>query len=150
MNKKDLKAFFRYDGNGRVVPGSLILQRNKPKVGNWQQTNAYECCDPSCLPLIYGEDYIIEDIQPYAPGQAVIIVLVNPEANFSVQGALYDCDGKLIAVSNVLDTLFPGENFWIVPESELFSSCSIKFRRICFNGNAHSDWSEPQIGRAHV
>jgi hypothetical protein len=45
-NKKDLKAFVRYDGTGRVIAGSLILQRFKPKDGNWQQTQAYECCDP--------------------------------------------------------------------------------------------------------
>jgi hypothetical protein len=45
-NKKDLKAYVRYDGSGRVIPGSLILQRSKPKVGNWEQIQAYECCDP--------------------------------------------------------------------------------------------------------
>jgi hypothetical protein len=45
-NKKDLKAFVRFDGSGRVVAGSLILRRKKPKVGNWVQIQAYECCDP--------------------------------------------------------------------------------------------------------
>lgn len=44
-NKKDLKAFVRYDGTGRVIPGSLILQRFKPKVGNWNEIDAYECCN---------------------------------------------------------------------------------------------------------
>jgi hypothetical protein len=42
-NKRDLKAYVRYDGSGRVVPGSLILRRTKPKVGNWQQVQGYEC-----------------------------------------------------------------------------------------------------------
>lgn len=45
-NKKDLKAFVRFDGSGRIVPGSLILRRKKPKVGNWVEISAYECCDP--------------------------------------------------------------------------------------------------------
>ena len=45
-NKKDLKAFVRFDGSGRIVAGSLILRRKKPKVGNWVQIQAYECCDP--------------------------------------------------------------------------------------------------------
>lgn len=45
-NRKDLKAYVRYDGNGRVVPGSLILRRQKPKVGKWVEIPAYECCDP--------------------------------------------------------------------------------------------------------
>ena len=46
-NRKDLKAFVRYDGSGRVIPGSLILQRSKPKVGDWKQIDAYECCNPT-------------------------------------------------------------------------------------------------------
>ena len=48
-NKKDLRHFIRYDGNGRVIPGGNILQRTKPKVGRWTETSAYECCDP-CIP----------------------------------------------------------------------------------------------------
>lgn len=46
-NRKDLKAFVRYDGSGRVIPGSLILQRSKPKVGDWKQIDANECCNPT-------------------------------------------------------------------------------------------------------
>lgn len=46
-NKRDLKAFIRYDGTGRAIAGSLILQRKKPKVGNWVEIAAYECCNPT-------------------------------------------------------------------------------------------------------
>lgn len=46
-NKRDLKAYVRYDGNGRLIAGSLILSRVKPKVGNWQEADAYECCNPT-------------------------------------------------------------------------------------------------------
>lgn len=46
-SKKDLKGFVRYDGSGRIVAGSLILRRNKPKVGKWQEILAYECCNPT-------------------------------------------------------------------------------------------------------
>ncbi len=49
-NNNKLKAYVRYDGTGRVVAGSLILQRFKPKVGNWQEIDANECCNPSPLP----------------------------------------------------------------------------------------------------
>lgn len=45
-NRKDLKAYVRFDGTGRVVPSSLILRRKKPKVGKWVEIPAYECCDP--------------------------------------------------------------------------------------------------------
>jgi len=42
-----LKAYVRYDGTGRVIAGSLILQRFKPKVGNWVEIDANECCNPT-------------------------------------------------------------------------------------------------------
>jgi hypothetical protein len=43
--KSKLKAFVRFDGSGRVISSSLILQRNMPKVGNWKEIEAYECCN---------------------------------------------------------------------------------------------------------
>ena len=46
-SRKDLKAYVRFDGSGRIVPGSLILRRNMPKVGNWKEITAYECCNPT-------------------------------------------------------------------------------------------------------
>jgi hypothetical protein len=42
----NLKAWIRYDGTGRMVPGSLILQRNKPKNGVWQEVDTDICCPP--------------------------------------------------------------------------------------------------------
>ncbi len=44
-NKRELKAYVRYDGSGRVVAGSLILRKSKPKVGKWVEVPAYECCN---------------------------------------------------------------------------------------------------------
>ena len=44
INNRPLKAFVRYDGSGRIVAGSLILRKNKPKVGKWKEIQAYECC----------------------------------------------------------------------------------------------------------
>jgi hypothetical protein len=44
-NQRDLKAFVRFDGSGRVVAGSLVLRKNKPKVGRWKEIQAYECCN---------------------------------------------------------------------------------------------------------
>ena len=44
-NRKDLKAYVRFDGTGRIIAGSLILQRFKPKVGNWKEIDANECCN---------------------------------------------------------------------------------------------------------
>jgi len=41
-----LKAYVQYDGSGRVVPGGPIFRSSKPKVGNWKEINANQCCNP--------------------------------------------------------------------------------------------------------
>lgn len=48
-NKRDLKAYVRFDGTGRIVPGSLVLRRSKPKNGTWKEITAYECCNTPTL-----------------------------------------------------------------------------------------------------
>lgn len=53
-NKRDLKAFVRFDGTGRIVPSSLILRKRKPKVGKWVEIPAYECCNFEPIPLSYS------------------------------------------------------------------------------------------------
>jgi len=36
----------RYDGRGRIIPGSNILKKGqKPQEGRWQKKDAYECCN---------------------------------------------------------------------------------------------------------
>jgi hypothetical protein len=45
MDKRILKAYERYDYNGRVVPGSLVLRDRKPKNGKWKEVTGYECCN---------------------------------------------------------------------------------------------------------
>lgn len=40
-----LKAFVRYDGTNRIVPGGPILQRFKPKNGVWEEIGTNDCCD---------------------------------------------------------------------------------------------------------
>lgn len=46
-NRKDFKTYYRYDGNGRIIPGSNILKKGyAPEEGKWKQADAYECCLP--------------------------------------------------------------------------------------------------------
>ena len=52
-NNNKLKAFVRFDGSGRIVPSSLIVQAFKPKVGNYKEIDAKECCNPSPTVLTY-------------------------------------------------------------------------------------------------
>jgi hypothetical protein len=45
--KKDLKSFVRVDASGRVVAGSLVLRRAKPKNGKWKEIQTYPGSDPT-------------------------------------------------------------------------------------------------------
>ena len=51
-NQRNLKAFVRFDGSGRVVAGSLILRKQKPKVGNFQEIQGYQCCNVGEIPIV--------------------------------------------------------------------------------------------------
>jgi len=39
------RQFVRLDQSGRVIAGSNIKRKNKPKVGNWMEIPAAACCD---------------------------------------------------------------------------------------------------------
>lgn len=58
-NKKDLRAYVRFDGTGRVIPSSVILARFKPKVGNWKEIKTYQCCGP-----VVGDFLLLESSTP--------------------------------------------------------------------------------------
>lgn len=47
MANKDIrkKAFVRLDANNRVIQGSLVLRKQKPKIGKWLQITSDVCCD---------------------------------------------------------------------------------------------------------
>ena len=40
-----MKSFIRLDYQGRRIPSSLILRKNKPKVGKWVEVDTFECCN---------------------------------------------------------------------------------------------------------
>ena len=61
-NKRDLKAYARFDGTGRIVPGSLVLRRAKPKVGKWQEIQGYQCCNDVTLTYDIGEGTTLNDV----------------------------------------------------------------------------------------
>jgi hypothetical protein len=62
-NKRDLKAYSRFDGTGRIVPGSTVLRRNKPKNGNWKEVQAYECCDGGECPQRVYDPFVTFELQ---------------------------------------------------------------------------------------
>ena len=41
---KRLRAFVRIDGQGFVIPGSLIFRTRTPVTGRWLEIQADQCC----------------------------------------------------------------------------------------------------------
>lgn len=54
-NNRNLRAFVRFDGSGRVIPGSVVLRKQKPKVGRWQEIVSYECCDDVTISFVLAD-----------------------------------------------------------------------------------------------
>ena len=65
-NNNKLKAYVRFDGSGRVVSSSLIVQAFKPKVGNWKEIDAKECCNytttttTTAVPLVNSTNTFVQ------------------------------------------------------------------------------------------
>jgi hypothetical protein len=97
INKRDLKAYVRYDGSGRVVAGSLVLRRSIPKVGKWQEIQGYECCNQD-------QQTIIVDIQSIFPITNVDFVLATAQM-ITPNGNLYFYTGQNAADQYELATV---------------------------------------------
>lgn len=127
-----LKAYVRYDGSGRVIAGSLILQRFKPKVGNWQEIGSKECCDPYCLPPVYGEDFIINDVIESEAGITVEIE-TNPFTNPALEVAAISCEseppGRILPIN--IEVVAGNFYSYFIPTDILEITCAIGFRRVC-------------------
>jgi hypothetical protein len=98
-NQRDLKAFVRYDGSGRVVAGSLILRRQKPKVGNWQQIQGYECCNGATLTTTVATTITNFQVQLFCGG-SLTETLISGQNSSSVA----DLVTKLNATYSLLGT----------------------------------------------
>ena len=92
-NNKRLKAYVRYDGSGRVVAGSLVLRRTKPKNGNWQQINRTECCN-------FDQSTIVVTIQSSFPFSYPDFVLESAGGNYFYN--FYAGDNTTVADVNEL------------------------------------------------
>jgi hypothetical protein len=54
-NARPLKGYVRFDGQGRIIPGSLILRKKKPAIGTWKEVPAYECCNSITVSSVVAE-----------------------------------------------------------------------------------------------
>lgn len=73
-NLRDLKAFVRYDGSGRIVAGSLIFRKKKPTIGNFQQIQSYQCCN-------YDQSPVVVNVQTSFPFSYPDFVIQGADGN---------------------------------------------------------------------
>ena len=100
-NKRDLKAYVRYDGSGRVVAGSLILRRQKPKVGRWKEIQGYECCNPNTT-LTYVDPTLVDPIIQITCNRATVF-------EFSFSGDTFEAiEDFVVALNENAGTAFLG------------------------------------------
>lgn len=140
-NNNKLKAFVRFDGSGRIVPGSLVVQSIKPKDGKWNQINSKECClNNECAAAVYGGDWIVNDVTE-VEGGIIFQLLTNPFENFTIQAQMVSCEtgngvGEIVSVGpangNELD--------WFVPDAILEQTCAIQVRHVC-GPDFYSGWT---------
>lgn len=67
--RKGLKAWVRYDGNNNAVAGSLIFQKDKPKVGKWREyVDVNLCCIPTPTPACDASKLNLEQLRSNLSG----------------------------------------------------------------------------------
>lgn len=108
-NDRNLKAYSRFDGTGRIVPGSTVLRRQKPKVGNWKEVQAYECCTDVTLTYTVTSPTIVDVsvrlfcngtqinylfIPSYSNSMAALISILNITLN--VLGVFSNPSGNIV------------------------------------------------------
>jgi hypothetical protein len=140
-----LKAYVRFDGSGRIVPSSIILQRNKPTVGNWKEIDANECCNPSPTPpsnlglrltfdsianadLLVGDSADVNDWNTFFD----LPTYGNPFTSVEVVGN----EVKLIGGSNIVlrEYLFDYDGNTSLLEFNDESGCIIESQDLVFGG----------------
>lgn len=96
-NKRDLKAYARFDGSGRIVPGSLVLRRSKPKVGKWMEIQGYECCNTTTLSFTDPE--LVDPSFQILCGTTVVFQIDFVGTTFANNGELVTALNESLATS---------------------------------------------------
>jgi hypothetical protein len=104
-----LKAYVRYDGTGRIVPGGPIYSRTKPKNGDWVEIESLDCCNNVTYYNVAGcermEYHVIKYNGPNELVEGTIVNNATPECWFIIDVATGPEDVGV--VTYVWDT--PGE-----------------------------------------
>ena len=122
MNKRELKAYTRIDGSGRVVAGSLILRKTKPKTGTWQEVQGYECCNSITIsaPIIQNGDILRIGFKLLCKNNPINTYSIehsssNPAELITILNSIYGMLGVFAVVEdNITWTLSTSQKKYIV------------------------------------
>lgn len=117
-NKRDLRAYVRYDGTGRIIAGSLVLRRNKPKVGNWKEIQTYECCDGGGAPL--SNTTVCYSLDPSKLGGVNYLISIGADENLFTYSSVVSSSIPITTYQQLVDFLnanlsFLGEFTYVAP-----------------------------------
>jgi hypothetical protein len=97
-NARPLKGYVRFDGQGRIIPGSLILRKKKPALGTWKEVPAYECCNSVTVSSVVADvELIIAGLNLYCNG-----TLIGTYSTGSVTAGINDVAQVLTDVFGML------------------------------------------------
>jgi hypothetical protein len=120
-NLRDLKAFVRYDGSGRVVAGSLIFRKKKPTIGNFQQIQAFKCCNVDQTPVLVN-------IQSQFPISYASIAIQPQDGDWYQPMYSYSDSSAadIYELATVFNTNFKNLGFFNVVDGDLYWTPSIQ------------------------
>ena len=99
--RKGLKAWVRYDGNNNAVAGSLIFQKDKPKVGKWKEYQDVSLCCPSDCTPSYAPWRLVTGGQA---GDGIVLVDNLEDQEFTFIGPNDSNDNGWVYLTRTFDT----------------------------------------------
>ena len=111
--RKGLKAWVRFDGNNNAVAGSLIFQKNKPKVGIWKEYTDVNLCCPAYVPYTLVTS-LAGGTAPDLLCAGAFIIYCNNIGRISASLNTYLADTTIEAIVNALNLEYSFLGNWIV------------------------------------
>jgi hypothetical protein len=149
--RKGLKAWVRYDGNKNAVAGSLIFQKDKPKVGNWKEYMDVNLCCPSTPSSSCDTSNLnLEQLLSNLNGCYEEVVNLVPDAvYFSDDGG-----GSNTSIDDSCNDLYDGGNAFNTNLTQTYNTAkygdvdfdiSIPYTHTQSNGGDACDYTDPPM-----
>lgn len=149
--RKGLKAWVRFDGNNNAVAGSLIFQKDKPKVGKWKEYMDVNLCCPPVSPCPSNCDTSklnIEQLLSNLNGCYEEVTTLFPTITY------FTDNGDPTSIYNGCDDMYDNANsfntnltqpYSVAKEDNLDFNLSIPYTHTQNNGSAQCDYTNPPM-----